>query len=98
MIQIAGDQADVSGPMTIVVAAALTAEGSAALSGELASSNRPAFNLAAVTELDSSALAIIFAWMRVAKAAGKSINIVNPPPSLLSLAAVYGVADLLPQH
>jgi phospholipid transport system transporter-binding protein len=40
---------------------------------------------------------VVFGWMRAAKAAGKSLRLVNPPPNLLSLAAVYDVADLLPQ-
>jgi ABC-type transporter Mla MlaB component len=35
--------------------------------------------------------------MRAAKAGGKSLRLLNPPQNLLSLAAVYGVADLLPQ-
>jgi phospholipid transport system transporter-binding protein len=47
--------------------------------------------------MDSSCLAVVFGWMRAAKAGGKSLRLLNPPQNLLSLAAVYGVADLLPQ-
>ena len=78
--------------MTMSGAAALLAEGAAAIA-----SNASVFDLAAVTEMDSSCLAVVFGWMRAAKAGGKSLRLLNPPQNLLSLAAVYGVADLLPQ-
>ena len=94
MISVAGDQLAVSGPMTMAEAGVLASEGEAALS----EASKPAFDLSAVTELDSSSLAVVFAWMRAAKLAGKSISILNAPPGLLSLAEVYGVADLLPQN
>ncbi len=92
MIRVSGDKAEVSGPMTMAAAAALLAEGEAAIA-----SAATAFDLAAVTELDSSCLAVVFGWMRAATAAGKSLRLMNPPPNLLSLAAVYDVAELLPQ-
>jgi phospholipid transport system transporter-binding protein len=92
MIRVTGDLAEVSGPMTMAGAANLLAEGEAAIA-----SSASAFDLAAVTEMDSSCLAVVFGWMRAARDAGKPVHIVNLPPNLLSLAAVYGVADLLPQ-
>ena len=57
-----------------------------------------AFDLAAVTDMDSSCLAVIFGWMRAARDAGKVVRLLNPPRNLLSLAEVYGVSDLLPRH
>lgn len=93
MIRITGDCAEVSGPMTLSGATALLAEGEAAIAA-----NASAFDLAAVTEMDSSCLAVVFGWTRAANAAGKTLRLLNLPQSLLSLAAVYGVADLLPQH
>lgn len=93
MIRITGDCAEVSGPMTLAGATALLAEGEAAIAA-----NASAFDLAAVTEMDSSCLAVVFGWTRAANAAGKTLRLLNLPQSLLSLAAVYGVADLLPQH
>lgn len=93
MIRIVGDSAEVSGPMTMQGARELLAEGEAAIASSASS-----FDLAAVTEMDSSCLAVVFGWMRAAKAAGKSLRLLNPPKNLLSLAAVYGVADLLPQR
>ena len=79
--------------MTLSGATALLAEGEAAIAA-----NASAFDLAAVTEMDSSCLAVVFGWTRAANAAGKTLRLLNLPQSLLSLAAVYGVADLLPQH
>jgi phospholipid transport system transporter-binding protein len=93
MIRVTGDCAEVSGPMTLSGATALLAEGEAAIAA-----NASAFDLAAVTEMDSSCLAVVFGWTRAANAAGKTLRLLNLPQSLLSLAAVYGVADLLPQH
>jgi phospholipid transport system transporter-binding protein len=93
MIRVADGCAEVSGPMTMAGASALLAEGEAAIAA-----NALAFDLAAVTDMDSSCLAVVFGWMRAATAAGKSLRLLNPPQNMLSLAAVYGVADLLPQH
>ena len=93
MIKLAGDRIEVTGPITMAGAAALLAEGEAVLA-----SADPVFDLAGVTELDSSSLAVIFSWVRTARAKGKSVRLLNPPQNLLSLAEVYGVADLLPQH
>ncbi|AJP49597.1 hypothetical protein PG1C_10270 [Rugosibacter aromaticivorans] len=90
------DRVEVSGPATVSDASTLLAEGVAALSA----SNLPVaeFDLTDVTIVDSSLLAVVFGWMRAAKTSGKSIRLTHLPPSFLSLAAVYDVADLLPQH
>jgi len=81
----------VIGDMTIDSATHLVSEGIAALS-----KGEALFDLADVTEVDSSGLAVIFGWQRAADAAGKTLRIANPPQSLISLAAVYGVSDMLP--
>lgn len=54
------------------------------------------FDLSAVAEVDSSGLAVLFGWLRAARAQGLALKFVNPPRNLLSLAQVYGVSDLLP--
>ena len=79
--------------MTLSGATALLAEGEAAIAA-----NASTFDFAAVTEMDSSCLAVVFGWTRAANAAGKTLLLLNLPQNLLSLAAVYGVADLLPQQ
>lgn len=91
MIQDHGDRAEVSGAMTLPGATALLAEGVALISGSAS-----VFDLAAVSEVDSSGLAVLFGWLREAQRQGKSIHVANPPQDLLSLAEVYGVSELLP--
>jgi phospholipid transport system transporter-binding protein len=54
------------------------------------------FDLAPLGDVDSSCLAVIFAWQREALRAGGTLRIEHPPASLLALAELYGVADLLP--
>lgn len=80
----------VSGGMTLETAAALLAEGAAALAG-----GEPRFDLAEVDDIDSSGLAVLFGWQRAAQAQGKVLRIANPPRNLISLAEVYDVAELL---
>ncbi len=53
-------------------------------------------DLAPVREIDSSALSVILAWLRTAGERGVALRIVSPPASLISLATLYGVCELLP--
>lgn len=91
MLRDLGDRVEVTGAMVMTSAAGLLAEGSAFVS-------RPetVFDLAGVTEVDSSGLAVIFGWQRAARRQNNAIRIANMPQSLSSLADVYGVGDLLP--
>ena len=86
----------VSAPMVITNARALLAAGRACLlSG--ASAGRPAvLDLSAVSEVDSSALGVVLAWLRTGRARGIALLIANPPANLISLATLYGVSELLP--
>lgn len=91
MIREADDRLVVEGAMTLPRASALLAAGVGAMAKDPA-----VFDLSAVSEVDSSAIAIVFAWMREAQRQGTRFQIVNPPQDMLSLANVYGVSDLLP--
>ncbi len=91
MIRGSGNRVEVSGDMTLPGAAMLLTEGSNALEN-----SATVFDLAAVTDVDSSCIAVIFGWLREAQRQEKTLSIVNPPEDLLSLAAVYGVSELLP--
>ncbi|MBS0320121.1 MAG: STAS domain-containing protein [Proteobacteria bacterium] len=51
-------------------------------------------DLAAVTHLDSSALAVMLAVMRRARAAGIELTLAHVPPASVTLAHVYGIAEL----
>jgi phospholipid transport system transporter-binding protein len=79
-----------AGNITSDNAAALAEAGAAAIrAGDLQ------FDLSAVQRVDSSAVALLLAWQRAAKAAGKSVSFANLPAGLLSLAELYGVSALL---
>ena len=91
MISEAGDRLEVSGAMKLGDAAKLLADGNAALKNA-----ETVFDLAKVEAVDSSAIAVIFGWMRTAREQGKSVRIAHPPQELLSLADVYGVSELIP--
>jgi phospholipid transport system transporter-binding protein len=72
-------------------AAALRVAGAAALTPDVNE-----IDLAAITDADSAALAVLFSWLRDARKLNSSLRIANPPAGLLSLAALYGVDDFLP--
>lgn len=90
MITSAAGLAKVSGVMTMNNAAALESEG-AALIGD----GMHCFDFSEVTAADSAGIAILFSWMRMAKAKGVELVFANIPAELQSLAAVYDVNDLL---
>ncbi len=91
MIRDAGDRIEVAAPLTLGQARQMLEAGSALL-------QKPenVFDLSGVQEVDSSGLTVIFGWARAARRQGKTARIINPPQSLLSLAALYGVTELLP--
>ena len=80
-----------SGPLTLANVAQVLEEGRRHLAEGAAT-----VDLAGVSELDSSAIALLLAWMREAKAAGRAIAFANLPESLQTIARLYGVQDLLP--
>ena len=53
------------------------------------------FDLAGVGELDSSALALLLAWLREARSLGRDLAFANLPQGLTTIARLYGVAELL---
>lgn len=91
MIEIAGDRLKVSGAMVIASATELKEAGESALL-----SGATVVDLAEVAEADSSAVAVLLAWTRVAQERKQALAIVDVPESIKSLAALYGVAELLP--
>ncbi len=91
MIRRDGETASIEGAMTISGATQLLAEGLEAIKA-----SRSRIDLAGVTAVDSSALAVVFGWVRTAQSMGRTLLILNPPKNLLSLATVYGVAELIP--
>ena len=52
-------------------------------------------DLAEVGAVDSAVLALLFDWQRHARVQGHTMRVRNVPPQLRSLAALYGVGELL---
>lgn len=92
MIRRDGERLFVSGPVTLASVAGLLEEARAAFADGVR-----AVDLGEVTELDSSLLAVLFAWLREAKARGRELSFARLPQDLVTLAQLYGVAQLLPQ-
>ena len=80
----------VQGAMTMVQAAALLAAGESRCAAA-----DWIIDLVEVEQADSSALAVVLAWLRSAKASGRCLQIANPPLAFSSLSVLYGVDGLL---
>jgi phospholipid transport system transporter-binding protein len=91
MIRQEGERLLVSGPVTLANVAAELESGTAAIRA-----GAQAVDLAGVTELDSSLLAMLLAWLREARSAERPLRFENVPEGLLTLARLYGVVELLP--
>lgn len=57
--------------------------------------DRLTIDFAAVTGVDSAAVALLLEWRRLAAARGKALEFANLPANLLALAELYGVAELI---
>jgi phospholipid transport system transporter-binding protein len=90
MIACEGGRCTVQGPITIENVESLLGE-----SKELLTAAQLTVDLAAVTEVDSSALSLLLEWRREAGRNGRTISFLNLPANLKSLAELYGVTDLL---
>jgi phospholipid transport system transporter-binding protein len=88
MITLDDSRLAVSGPLTLRTHRSLR---EASLAHDFEKINE--IDLSQVTEVDSSALSLVFAWVRAA--GGHPVALLNPPESLLALADLYGVVELL---
>ena len=91
MIRREGERLVVSGPVTVANVAALLEESKAQVASVRS------VDLGEVTDLDSSLLALLLAWLREARAHGGTLTFLRLPRELGTLAQLYGVAELLPQ-
>jgi phospholipid transport system transporter-binding protein len=90
MIRREGERMLVSGALTLAGVAADLAQGKSAIGEGVRS-----VDLGEVGELDSSALALLLAWLREAKRLNGELSFTNLPQGLTTIARLYGVADLL---
>jgi len=91
MIACEGGQCRVDGPLTIDNITAVLDE-----SERLFAAPEIVVDLAAVTDVDSSAVSLLLQWQRSAQQRGRAIRYSNLPANLKSLAVLYGVAELIP--
>ena len=92
MIRRDGDRLYLSGPVTLANVASLLEQARAPLAEGVRE-----VDLGEVTDVDSSLLAALLAWLRESKSSGRPLSFSRLPPDLLTLAQLYGVAQLLPQ-
>lgn len=90
MIARDGDRMVVSGAVTLAGVAALLEQGRARIL-----EGARVVDLAGVTELDSSALAMLLAWLREAKSRNRELAFTGFPEGLTAIARLYGVDGLL---
>jgi len=81
----------VSGEVTMATASAL-------FRGELKSpqSGELVIDFSQLDKVDSSAVSLMLVWLRAAKRSKVNLRFEKVPANLVSLAKLYGVADLLP--
>jgi phospholipid transport system transporter-binding protein len=91
MIRVENGSMHISGALTLANVSQVLEEGRRHLADGVTT-----VDLAEVSELDSSALALLLAWLREAKARQKSLAFAHLPESLQTIARLYGVQDLLP--
>ena len=91
MIARDGNRVKVSGRLTMATAAELFNSGLQP-NGEAAL----VVDMAQVEAVDSAAVSLILAWLREAQRRQVTLCFSHVPDNLLSLARLYGVAELLP--
>ncbi len=66
------------------------------LQGDNKASSEMLIDFARLEKVDSSAVSMMLVWLREAQRNKVNLRFVNVPGNLLSLARLYGVAELLP--
>lgn len=94
MIVRQGNKLIVSCPMTVDTVGELLAEGTEILS---AGNNALELDLGRVEDADSAGISLIFEWLRQAQSQNLQLTFLDLPQSLLSLARLYGVLEMIPQ-
>lgn len=86
-----GDRLFIAGPVTLANVTKTLEDSLAQLRA-----GASVVDLSEVTDLDSSLLAAILALVREARATSRKLVLANLPEGLQTLAALYGVGELLP--
>ena len=91
MISRQGNRYVIEGPVKLAVVSALLAEGIRSFDGDLV-----VVDFSRVTEADSSVISLMLEWTRRMHGGNRRILFANLGDSLVSIAKLYGVADLIP--
>jgi phospholipid transport system transporter-binding protein len=86
-----GDRIVLEGPVTLDTVPALAQDFDTHLAAGAA-----LVDFGGVTEVDSSAVALVLEWRRQAESRNLTLRLANPPAALQNLAKLYGVLELLP--
>jgi phospholipid transport system transporter-binding protein len=91
VIKLDGNVMQVKGRLTLETSPALFNQGLPTLEGgaELV------VDLGEVEAVDSSAISLMLAWLRLAQAKQVKLSFANVPPNLISLANLYSVTEIL---
>jgi phospholipid transport system transporter-binding protein len=89
-LKVVGDRWTVSGPMTMHSVADLLEA-----STSLAMPRAGVVDLERVDRVDSAGVSVLLAWKRRAAVEGTSLQFASVPQSMMSLALLYGVEDML---
>ena len=90
MVTLTGDRILIDGPILMDNVTELLRSGL----HYVAAGNR-VVDLSQVSEVDSSAVALLLQWMRAAHRQGGTLSLLEVPESLRTLADLYGVSNLL---
>lgn len=93
MIAREGERLVVRGHLTIATVPALFETGLQQLSKE-----DLLVDFSQVEAVDSSAVSMLLGWTRAAQRNRRKLRVTGTPDALLSLARLYGVAEMLPQQ
>ena len=72
-----------------------TVAGILAVSKSLTMADNTTVDFAQVKDIDTATISLILEWQRRALEENQTLKLVNLPANLLSLAQLYGVADLI---
>lgn len=89
-MRVENDIAYLEGDLTLGQAVRFMEEGE-----QLLAAGVTVFDLSGLGQVDSAALSLFLNWRRSALTRGQAIGFRNTPASLLNLAKLYGVAELV---
>ncbi len=92
LIEQQGERLVIHSAMTVETVSALLSESLSLFTGNVE------IDLGEVVDVDSSAISLMFEWLRMAQSAKVSVTYANLPPTMISLATLYEVLGLIPQR